>query len=199
MRKKYYFIANDRMLDFVNTNVRDSFGQPLDLLESLPDYVEWLRIASVISKDQGEEILARWTALSDRESIMKAVRDFRNILHSMVSEVIAKRKISASYLAEINHQLSLRVGGDCIVQNSKSFTAIRLYNFNHPIHFTAPIAEAAIHFLTNCRHGYVRKCKNPDCVLVFYDTSKSHRRQWCAMSECGNRAKAAQFYKRHQH
>lgn len=198
MKKNYYFIANDRMLDFVNTFVRDKFGHPLDLLESLPDYVEWMRTASVISRDQEYKILSQWTSMSDRESIMKSVRGFRNTLHAMVKDVIAKRKISTSSLDEINYHLSFRSWGDRIEQKSKSLNVIRSYNFQHPTHFTAPIADAAIRFLTSCRFVYVRKCKNPDCVLVFYDTSKSHRRQWCAMSKCGNRAKAAQFYKRHK-
>jgi predicted RNA-binding Zn ribbon-like protein len=40
----------------------------------------------------------------------------------------------------------------------------------------------------------VRGCANPDCVLVFFDTSKNGTRRWCSMAGCGNRAKAA----RHQ-
>lgn len=42
----------------------------------------------------------------------------------------------------------------------------------------------------------VRRCANPQCVLLFVDTSKSGRRRWCDMATCGNRAKVAAHYAR---
>jgi predicted RNA-binding Zn ribbon-like protein len=42
----------------------------------------------------------------------------------------------------------------------------------------------------------LRTCAHPDCVLHFYDTSRSGRRQWCSMAACGNRAKARRHYER---
>jgi predicted RNA-binding Zn ribbon-like protein len=37
---------------------------------------------------------------------------------------------------------------------------------------------------------------NHDCILFFYDTLRSGRRQWCSMAGCGNRAKARRHYAR---
>ncbi len=42
----------------------------------------------------------------------------------------------------------------------------------------------------------IRACANPECILHFYDTSKSGRRRWCSMAGCGNRAKAMRHYQR---
>ncbi|EHR61612.1 CGNR zinc finger domain-containing protein [Saccharomonospora cyanea] len=42
----------------------------------------------------------------------------------------------------------------------------------------------------------IRACANSECVLYFYDTSKSGRRRWCSMAGCGNRAKAMRHYQR---
>ena len=42
----------------------------------------------------------------------------------------------------------------------------------------------------------VRRCSGHDCLLAFYDTSRSGRRQWCSMAICGNRAKARRHYHR---
>ena len=44
----------------------------------------------------------------------------------------------------------------------------------------------------------LRKCQNPRCILYFYDTTKNHRRRWCSMAGCGNRAKVAAFYQRNR-
>ncbi len=42
----------------------------------------------------------------------------------------------------------------------------------------------------------VRRCANHQCILHFYDASRSGRRQWCSMAACGNRAKARRYYER---
>ncbi|WP_416147657.1 CGNR zinc finger domain-containing protein [Salipaludibacillus sp. HK11] len=40
----------------------------------------------------------------------------------------------------------------------------------------------------------LKRCSNPDCVLLFFD--ESGRRKWCSMKICGNRKKAARFQQR---
>ncbi|WP_407689962.1 CGNR zinc finger domain-containing protein [Risungbinella massiliensis] len=42
----------------------------------------------------------------------------------------------------------------------------------------------------------LRRCNNPDCVLLFMDTSD--RRKWCSMKICGNRTKVARHQKRQE-
>ncbi|WP_369223501.1 CGNR zinc finger domain-containing protein [Streptomyces sp. R39] len=46
--------------------------------------------------------------------------------------------------------------------------------------------------------GRIRKCANSECVLHFYDISKSGGRRWCSMAVCGNRTKARRHYTRHK-
>lgn len=36
-----------------------------------------------------------------------------------------------------------------------------------------------------------RKCANPNCYLMFVDTSRPGKRAWCTMDRCGNLMKAA--------
>lgn len=59
-----------------------------------------------------------------------------------------------------------------------------------------PVAEAAAQLLAEGDFTLVRQCEHPDCILWFYDRTKSHKRRWCSMAQCGNRHKAAQFRKR---
>ena len=51
-----------------------------------------------------------------------------------------------------------------------------------------PVAAVAALFADGDR-GLVRKCEDPLCTLWFYDRTKAHRRRWCSMGVCGNRAK----------
>lgn len=59
-----------------------------------------------------------------------------------------------------------------------------------------PVAEAAAVLLAEGDFALVRQCEHEDCVLWFYDRTKSHKRRWCSMALCGNRHKATQFRKR---
>jgi predicted RNA-binding Zn ribbon-like protein len=44
----------------------------------------------------------------------------------------------------------------------------------------------------------IKACRGEDCRWVFIDGSRNTSRRWCAMANCGNRAKAATFRDRHR-
>ena len=43
-----------------------------------------------------------------------------------------------------------------------------------------------------------KACRGDDCRWVFVDGSRNTSRRWCAMANCGNRAKMATFRDRHR-
>jgi predicted RNA-binding Zn ribbon-like protein len=59
-----------------------------------------------------------------------------------------------------------------------------------------PLARSAAELLASDQLQFVRACASKTCEWLFLDTSKSHRRRWCDMTKCGNRAKAKSFYTR---
>jgi predicted RNA-binding Zn ribbon-like protein len=59
-----------------------------------------------------------------------------------------------------------------------------------------PIARDAAELLASGRLEYVRACASKTCEWLFLDESKNHRRRWCDMTKCGNRAKVKRFYTR---
>ncbi|HZD77839.1 MAG TPA: CGNR zinc finger domain-containing protein, partial [Acidobacteriaceae bacterium] len=61
-----------------------------------------------------------------------------------------------------------------------------------------PLAEAAAAFLATANFDLVRACEGVECVLWFYDRTKAHRRRWCSMGVCGNRAKIVRFRSRQE-
>jgi predicted RNA-binding Zn ribbon-like protein len=44
----------------------------------------------------------------------------------------------------------------------------------------------------------VKACRGDDCRWVFIDGSRNTSRRWCAMANCGNRAKMATYRSRHR-
>ena len=57
------------------------------------------------------------------------------------------------------------------------------------------IARAAIDFLTGPHRRNLRACTAPRCVRYFV---RGHGRQEFCKASCGNRARAARHYQRHQ-
>jgi predicted RNA-binding Zn ribbon-like protein len=59
-----------------------------------------------------------------------------------------------------------------------------------------PIARSAAELLASDDLKYMRACASKTCEWLFLDESKNHRRRWCDMTKCGNRAKFQRFYQR---
>ena len=59
-----------------------------------------------------------------------------------------------------------------------------------------PIVQSAADLLTTESLDRVRLCKAEDCGCLFVDASKNRSRRWCAMSDCGNRAKVRRHRQR---
>ena len=58
------------------------------------------------------------------------------------------------------------------------------------------IARDTIELLTGAMADRVRECANPDCEIVFVDTSPPGARRWCAMGRCGNALKNRDYRSR---
>ncbi|HDR4857744.1 TPA: CGNR zinc finger domain-containing protein, partial [Bacillus cereus] len=56
------------------------------------------------------------------------------------------------------------------------------------------IAFDALTLIAENKLIFLKRCSNPDCVLLFID--KSGKRKWCSMKICGNRKKVAKFQDR---
>jgi predicted RNA-binding Zn ribbon-like protein len=53
------------------------------------------------------------------------------------------------------------------------------------------VARDALDLASGQEPGRVRRCANPDCNILFFDTSRPGKRRWCSMARCGNQAKKA--------
>jgi predicted RNA-binding Zn ribbon-like protein len=56
-----------------------------------------------------------------------------------------------------------------------------------------PVARSAAELLTSADLALVGQCPGEECGWLFLDTSRSRRRQWCDMADCGNLAKVRRF------
>jgi predicted RNA-binding Zn ribbon-like protein len=191
----FYFIANNLALDLMNTLIVEN-GEPLDLLDHGDDVLEWAAGAGLIVRNSGKNGVKKTGATRDAKKLLEEIKALRELIRSMVGDLMRKGSVSISALNRLNASL----------QKNRGFFAVRKGDDGYRKQFRseaddirsllAPIAESAADLLCFIDPAYIRKCESNDCVLHFYDTSKNHRRRWCSMAACGNRAKAAAFYKR---
>ncbi len=182
----FFFIGQRLCLDFVNTEAVVD-GQRGDLLTGFPDLLAWLTQAKVLEPAQAKKVLNR-----RGEAVFRRALDLR----ARLREMAAGRPSSA--LDAINVLLRQSYGYEQVARTRTGFRRQFHLRVDDPLHLLVPIAEDASDLLCDGDLSLVKKCKNPACILYFYDTTKSHTRRWCSMASCGNRAKVTAHYRRHR-
>ncbi|MGA3235360.1 MAG: CGNR zinc finger domain-containing protein [Bryobacteraceae bacterium] len=59
-----------------------------------------------------------------------------------------------------------------------------------------PVARSAAELLASNSLAMVRQCAGDECGWMFLDSSRNHKRRWCDVKDCGNRAKVKRFRRR---
>jgi predicted RNA-binding Zn ribbon-like protein len=185
-------------LDFLNsiaTPVRD----PVDMLTGGPAYLAWLERAGFIDAADRAQIEARFSPADLDTATAQAVQ-LREWLRPLVATWAAgPAPIPTTPVAIAPAAVRDRLNG--ILAADHRFPRIEAGRDGHPVlverrswkspsQLLVPPAEAAAQLLATGDRALVRPCEGPTCTLWFYDRTRSHRRRWCSMATCGNRAKA---------
>ena len=168
------------VLEFLNTRPMVE-GKLQDQLQSDVDVLSTLKRLGWTTRFEGTGLLAPATEL--REEIRR---------------LVACRKEEKSFNPATLNQF-LREGTSHVkLLKSKegSLTVERVWESETPRQVLAPLAEAAAGLLASGDFSLIRRCESDQCVLWFYDRTKSHHRRWCSMTSCGNRHKVAAFRQR---
>ena len=196
-KAEFPFLAGHPSLDFLNTRpmVR---RQPVELLSSLEDFVRWLVRVGALEARAAAEAVRRWGDGPEGARIAERARGFRETLRHTVDGIVKSRGIPAEGLAAINFILAENDGGLRLERHGGGFRTRFISRPTQPIALLGHVAEAAADLLATRDLHLIRRCGNPDCVLYFYDATRNHKRQWCAMGTCGNLMKVRAFRRRHR-
>lgn len=189
---RFYFIADSLAIDFVNTAIAVG-GERVDLLASPEDLFAWLGEAGV-AKDRAA--LRRRFSRAELDSFLAAAKKFRAELRRAVEAIARGAKVPSSAVRAINRHLNSGASNLEIRARGSRYELIETGRADSPDALLAPIARSAADLICFRDPSLVRKCEGQRCILYFLDTSKAHRRRWCSMRACGNRAKAAAHYQR---
>jgi predicted RNA-binding Zn ribbon-like protein len=192
---KFFLIAGNLSVDFVNTKIVEN-GAPKDLLADFRDLAVWAAAANLLKKTDAEKLAADWSGRDEIEVAFAEALKFRKILHAMIANLAHGKTVNVSTINAINRQIKNQSGSIEVRKSENGFEKLFRADLREPRHLIAPIAESAADLLCYGNTLYLKKCESDECVLYFYDTTKNHSRLWCSMAGCGNRAKAAAFYRR---
>lgn len=173
-------------LDLLNTEAR-SQGHVVDHWATAEDVHRWLVRQGVAPANATGHVSP--DLLMHGRTLRAAVRE----------AVVARKEGGTVGIDDLNAYLQAYVTSPLLQRDEAGeMTLRRVARGDGAASLLGPVAEAAAQLLAEGDFALVRQCEHPDCILWFYDRTKSHKRRWCSMAQCGNRHKAAQFRKRGQ-
>ena len=180
-------IGGDLSLAFINTSFLEG-GVEVDLFQSDVDVLCWLGRVGLPAA--GMKSQASGSLLCVARRLRETVRD--NVLRKKAS-----RPLDLSVLNEFLGRTCSHL--EIVDDEKKQYCLLRAWPSGKVEQIVARIAEAAVQLLVEEDFDLVKQCESSECVLWFLDTSKAHKRRWCSMATCGNRAKSSSFRVRSEH
>jgi predicted RNA-binding Zn ribbon-like protein len=196
-RPAFYFIANLRCLDFVNTEPVQA-GERVDLLGEFADLARWLREAEVLSADAARAAVTRWDGSAEGRGVFGEALKLRAALRAGAERLAAGKPVGDEMVGVVNRVLASRPSYPQLIRAGKGYASRLEPVSSSPLHFLVPVAESAAWLLEHGDTSLVRRCEGMRCVLLFYDTTRNKSRRWCSMEGCGSRAKAVAYYRRNR-
>jgi predicted RNA-binding Zn ribbon-like protein len=188
--------AEELCLDFANSRYWRGVLQPTETLGSVADLLAWCaakaglpeseraQFAHGAAAEPGAAVTLFAEALALRETIYR-------LFHAS-----GAGPLPDADLAQLNHALMAAAPRRGVARLGGDFGWPVPPGAPGAVRLLTPVLWSAGDLLTGRRLVRVRHCANADCQWLFLDDSKSGNRRWCAMSACGNRAKAHRHYTR---
>lgn len=181
------FLADNLALDFINAEYRVG-DQRHDCFSDDQSVVSWLTQAGLLPEQAGQDAPSGLLALAC---------ELRACSRAVVCAAMAGEPADLTVLNQV-----LEAGRPVRrlewAADVQAFRVLAHPRDSSPASLLGPVAEALVSLVTHDKFEFVRQCEAHDCVLLFHDLSKSHRRRWCSMATCGNRMKVAAFRSRHK-
>ena len=199
------FLADSTGLDFLNS-VATPVDVPVDWIDDGAGLLAWLRQAELVPGEVLEEF-RRSAMPGELDAVAAQARGlrewFRGFLQKHKGAPLSARSVTS--LDQLNRLLARDQGFFKLVPrrpaeggDAESLELAAARRWGSPESLLQPIGEALARLVSEEDFTYVKACEGPACTLLFVDHTKGHRRRWCSMAVCGNRAKQLAHYHRHR-
>ena len=200
MSTDFEWVAGELCLDFHNTVSWDP-GDPSrsDGFREYGDLVGWAEGSWLIPPERAAELRA--DAGRRREEAQRALgraRTLRANLHALFMALAEGGRPAQPDLQHFNDvlgEISLKIQ---FAPEQQWFEWDWTCDVGDLTQFLWPVVWSAASLLHSEDLGHVRMCASDRCGWLFLDQSRRRNRKWCAMKDCGNKAKAKRYYHRHR-
>lgn len=202
------FVGGAPCLDFVNTvggrvgseqtrGGRDYADRVVrERLGSYAELVRWAELAGVAAAGAAAGPGSRAEAdAAEARSVFARAGALREALYRLFKAVVEGWEPEAEDVALLNRELlcarqheRLAPAGGAFGWEWDGDTALERVLW--------PIVRSAADLLASPELRRVAQCAGEECGWLFLDTSRSGRRRWCDMGDCGNLAKVRRYRER---
>ncbi|MCU5656372.1 CGNR zinc finger domain-containing protein [Bacillus mycoides] len=179
--KQFPLISGNLSLDLVNTELVRR-GQRYDLLITDEDVLEWLHVVKENIPFDNEKVLQE-----RMNQVTSSILEIREVLRKQFEAIADLHEISNDFIAYLEKQIEKAPFTYKVIE--QRLVPIPVGEIEDVL--VSLIAFDALTLIAENKLISLKRCSNPDCVLLFID--KSGKRKWCSMKICGNRKKAAKF------
>lgn len=180
---------------FANTRFWRGSRPPSESLHGFGDVLTWCEEAGAIDAPARAELEA-WASRHAGEAarLFDETITTREAVYALLSATAAGSEVAARDVDLLNHLLGTAPARTTLSGGE----AGNMWQLPPVIPAVASLLAPALwstgDLLAGQRLQRLRMCANERCRWLFIDDSKSGTRRWCAMSACGNRAKAHRHY-----
>ncbi|MCU4815577.1 CGNR zinc finger domain-containing protein [Bacillus cereus] len=186
-KKQFPLISGNLSLDLVNTELVRR-GQRYDLLITNEDVLEWLHVIKVSLPFWNEKTFIRIQERTNQ--VTSIILEVREVLRKQFEVIADQHEISNDFVTYLETQIEKAPFTYKIIE--QQLVSIPVGEIEDVL--ASLIAFDALTLIAENKLIFLKRCSNPDCVLLFID--KSGKRKWCSMKICGNRKKVAKFQNR---
>jgi predicted RNA-binding Zn ribbon-like protein len=190
-------------LDFANTLEGCGGARERDRLTGYPSLVDWAQAAGAVDRREAADLraYADWAPGTAGEVLAQA-RGLREALYRVASAIASGTSVTLGTsgaqgaapqpadLDGLNHGLAPFLGATRLRVTPAGLAPAWGGAPDALERVLWPVARAAFDLMSGAEAGRLRECAGADCRRLFLDRSKNGSRRWCAMSDCGNLAKA---------
>ncbi len=186
------FVGEHPALDFLNSTAAP-WGAVIEWITDGADLVAWLEQAGLVPVAVARQMLKRRS--KELDPVAQDARALREWFRAFV-QTHAGHPLDANVTGKLHSLNRLLARDEGYRQLEAGPRWRRERRWRTPDALLQPLADAMGDLVCEADFRLVRNCEGPDCTIWFLDRSKGHRRRWCSMAACGNRAKAAAHRRR---
>jgi predicted RNA-binding Zn ribbon-like protein len=187
---RFVFIGGRLCVDFANT----VYAPPSrdGALAGFDDVVTFLEDAGAVDGGRARRLrtLARASPRRSATAFVRALA-MRHMLRALLAALAAGEPVRRQWVELVNEILRSDPGYLQLIARDGGWFLTPVASREDPLAALVPVACSAAELLQEGPGAPVRKCAGPECVLYFYDVSRTGKRRWCSMAVCGNRTKVA--------